>query len=93
MQSNAKTPQEYIESLPEDRKTALSKLRAAIHQNLPAGFEEAMSYGMLGYIVPHSLYPAGYHCAPELPLPFMSIASQKTLWPFIIWECIWIMNY
>ncbi|AFD07134.1 DUF1801 domain-containing protein [Solitalea canadensis] len=77
MQSNAKTPQEYIESLPEDRKTALSKLRAAIHQNLPAGFEEAMSYGMLGYIVPHSLYPAGYHCAPELPLPFMSIASQK----------------
>lgn len=77
MQSDAKSPQEYIESLPEDRKTALSKLRTAILQNLPEGFEEAMSYGMLGYVVPHSLYPAGYHCSPELPLPFMSIASQK----------------
>ena len=77
MQSDAKSPQEYIESLPEDRKIALSKLRAAILQNLPEGFEEVMSYGMLGYVVPHSLYPAGYHCTPELPLPFMSIASQK----------------
>ncbi|MNE51107.1 hypothetical protein D3C80_1457180 [compost metagenome] len=77
MQSDAKSPLEYLESLPEDRKTALSKLRAAILQNLPEGFEEAMSYGMLGYVVPHSLYPAGYHCTPELPLPFMSIASQK----------------
>src|SRR6266850_2885501 len=77
MQSRAKTPQEYIETLPEDRRRAIIGLRKAIRKNLPKGFAEVMSYGMLGYVVPHSLYPDGYHCDPKLPLPFMNLASQK----------------
>ncbi len=77
MQSKAATPQEYIDSLPEDRKNAMTELRKIILANLPKGFKEGMGYGMLGYVVPHSLYPAGYHCDPKLPLPFMSVASQK----------------
>jgi hypothetical protein len=77
MQSTAKTVDEYLASLPEDRKEAMTKLRNIIKKNLPKGFEECMSYGMIGYVVPHSIYPAGYHCTPALPLPFMSIASQK----------------
>jgi len=77
MQSAATTPQEYLESLPEDRKQAITKLRDIINKNLPAGFKEGMGYGMLGWAVPHSAYPAGYHCNPRLPLPFLSIASQK----------------
>lgn len=77
MQYAASTPKEYIEQLPEDRKEPLRKLRAAIRKNLPAGFKEEMSYGMIGYVVPYSVYPAGYHCDTSLPLPFMSIASQK----------------
>lgn len=77
MQSIAKTPEEYIESLPEDRQAAISKLRNTIASNLPSGFSEGMGYGMLGYCVPHSIYPNGYHCDPKLPLPFVSIASQK----------------
>ncbi|MNR78801.1 hypothetical protein D3C72_95000 [compost metagenome] len=77
MQSTATTPDAYIDSLPEDRKEAIAKLRAVITENLPPGFQEVMSYGMIGYVVPHSLYPAGYHCDPKLPLPFLSIASQK----------------
>jgi len=77
MQSKAKTPKEYVDSLPEERKKAISELRKVIKKNLPKGFVEEMSYGMLGYVVPHSLYPPGYHCNPELPLPFMNIASQK----------------
>ena len=77
MQSKAATPQEYIDNLPEDRKEAMAKLREVINQNLPDGFKEVMSYGMLGWVVPHSTYPAGYHCDPKLPLPFLNIASQK----------------
>lgn len=77
MQSKAKTPEEYLESLPEDRKVAIQELRKEILKNLPNGFAEEMSYGMLGYVVPLSLYPQGYHCDPKLPLPFMNIASQK----------------
>jgi uncharacterized protein YdhG (YjbR/CyaY superfamily) len=77
MQSHFKTPQEYVDSLPEDRKIAVEKLRKTVKSNLPEGFKEEMSYGMLGYIVPHSLYPKGYHCKPSLPLPFINIASQK----------------
>ena len=77
MQSNCKTPQEYLDSLPEERKIAVEKLRKTIKLNLPEGFQEEMSYGMLGYVVPHSIYPKGYHCNPKLPLPFMNIASQK----------------
>jgi uncharacterized protein YdhG (YjbR/CyaY superfamily) len=77
MQSDSKTPQEYVASLPEDRKIAIEKLRKTIVSNLPEGFHEEMSYGMLGYVVPHALYPNGYHCNPKLPLPFMNVASQK----------------
>lgn len=77
MQSKASTPDEYVAELPEERATAVQKLRDTIKENLPDGFEETMSYGMIGYVVPHSIYPDGYHCSPELPLPFMNIASQK----------------
>jgi hypothetical protein len=77
MRSEAATPEAYISSLPEDRRFAMSSLRRTILENLPKGFEEVMNYGMIGYAVPHSLYPDGYHCTPELPLPFIHIASQK----------------
>ena len=77
MTSNASTPEEYINELPEERKEVISKLRDAINKNLPKGFEEGMGYGMLSYHIPHSIYPDGYHCTPELPLPFMNLASQK----------------
>lgn len=77
MQSTATSPQQYVEELPEDRKEAIQKLRQVILDNLPEGFEEVMSYGMIGYVVPHSIYPDGYHCDTKLPLPFMSLASQK----------------
>lgn len=77
MQSKAATVQEYIAELPEDRQKAINALRKAIKKNLPKGFKECMNYGMIGYVVPHSIYPAGYHCDPKLPLPFMGLASQK----------------
>ncbi len=77
MQIKAASPDEYLEKIPEDRKEAMSKLRTVIKENLPVGFQETMSYSMIGYVVPHTLYPAGYHCTPDLPLPFMNIASQK----------------
>ena len=77
MQSSAKTVNDYLNELPEDRKAAFLKLRDSILKNIPKGFEEQMSYGMLGYVVPHSIYPNGYHCNPKLPLPFISIGSQK----------------
>ena len=77
MTSDAKTPEEYISALPKERKDAVSKLRKVILKNLPNGFTETMGYGMLGYVVPHSIYPDGYHCDPKTPLPFMSVASQK----------------
>lgn len=77
MQSKATTVEEYISELPDERKKAISDLRKIIKKNLPKGFKEEMSYGMIGYVVPHSKYPAGYHCNPQLPLPFLNIASQK----------------
>ena len=77
MQSTAKTPQEYIDSLPEERKEVIVNIRKSILNALPEGFQEVMCYGMLGYVVPHSIYPKGYHCDPKLPLVFMSLASQK----------------
>ncbi|AYN04454.1 DUF1801 domain-containing protein [Flavobacterium sp. 140616W15] len=77
MQSSAKTIEEYLSSLPEERKLSFLKLRETILNNIPKGFTEELSYGMLGYLVPHSIYPAGYHCNPKLPLPFINIASQK----------------
>ncbi len=77
MQIDAKTPEEYISKIPEERKLAFSRLRQTILDNLPEGFEETIQYGMIGYVVPHSIYPDGYHVSPQIPLPFMSIASQK----------------
>lgn len=77
MKSNANTIQDYINQLPDDRREAIEKLRTVIKKNIPKGFLETMSYGMIGYVVPHTLYPPGYHCDPKLPLPFMNIASQK----------------
>ena len=77
MKSTVQTPEDYIAGLPPDRQAAIHQLRGVINASLPAGFEERMSYGMLGWVVPHSLYPAGYHCSPELPLPFLNLASQK----------------
>ena len=77
MNYKADTPEEYIAQIPEERKEAFSKLRKTIQENLPDGFKECINYGMIGYVVPKSTYPDGYHCDPELPLPFMSIASQK----------------
>ena len=77
MQSKATTPEQYISELPEDRKVVIERLRKLILDNLPEGFEENMNYGMLGYVVPHSIYPDGYHCDPKTPLPFINLASQK----------------
>ena len=77
MQYKAATPDDYIAQIPEERKEVITKLRKIIKENLPKGFEEQMNYGMIGYVVPHSIYPNGYHCDTKLPLPFMNIASQK----------------
>ena len=77
MKNTATTPESYTESLPEERKEPFTALRNILKQNLPPGFEECISYGMISYVVPHSLYPEGYHCDPKQPLPFISIASQK----------------
>ncbi len=77
MKSTSETPENYIESLSNDRKAAMVKLRKVIKKNLPAGYKEGMGYGMMCYSVPHSLYPNGYHCDPKQPLPFLSLASQK----------------
>ena len=77
MQSKAKTVQQYLDELPDDRQEAISAVRDVMLKNLPKGFEEGMQYGMIGYYVPHSVYPAGYHCNPKEPLPYASLASQK----------------
>lgn len=77
MQSSATSATDYIAEMPAERQAAFKKLRASIKKNLSPGFQEKMGYGMLGYCVPHSKYPAGYHCNPKDPLPFMGIASQK----------------
>ena len=76
------TVSEYLANLPEDRREAFNKIRQVVLSSLPEGFEECMNYGMIGYVVPHSIYPSGYHCDPKLPLPFMNIASQKNFIAF-----------
>ncbi|MGL5892272.1 MAG: DUF1801 domain-containing protein [Bacteroidia bacterium] len=78
MSNKPATTDEYIAALSADRKEIVSAMRDTVMKNLPKGFQEEMSYGMIGFVVPHSLYPAGYHCDPKLPLPFISIASQKS---------------
>lgn len=77
MTSKASTPEQYVNELPAERKEAFSQLRNTILKNLPKGFEECINYGMIGYVVPHSIYPPGYHCDPKLPLPFVGLANQK----------------
>ncbi len=77
MQYEATNVDDYINQIPEDRKPAIQQLRKVILDNLPKGFEEGINYNMIGYYVPHSKYPNGYHCDPKLPLPFMNVASQK----------------
>ena len=77
MHFEANSPEEYIIQIPEERQEVMRKLRIIIKDNLPKGFEEGMNYKMIGYYVPHSIYPDGYHCDASMPLPFMNIASQK----------------
>jgi len=77
MQSSASTVEEYLAELPDDRRQAISVVREAILNALPEGYEEGMQYGMIGYYVPHSIYPKGYHCDPRVALPYAGLASQK----------------
>src|SRR5262245_40926708 len=77
MKSGAKTVQEYLKELPADRCQAINAVRGVILANLPKGYEECMSYGMIGYVVPHSVYPKGYPCNPKVPLPLVNLGSQK----------------
>lgn len=77
MRIKADSPTEYLSVVPDERRDGLTNLREVILANLPSGFKETMSYGMIGYVVPHSVYPQGYHCTPALPLPFLSFASKK----------------
>lgn len=77
MQSNAKTPDEYVARLPDERRQIVADIRKTINENLPKGFLEGMAYGLISWAVPHELYPAGYHCDPKLPLGYMGLASQK----------------
>lgn len=90
------TVSDYLANLAEERKEAFGKLRQVILSNLPDGFEECMNYGMIGYVVPHSIYPNGYHCDTKLPLPFMNIASQKNFIAFYhmgIYGNVELMNW
>lgn len=77
MQYEAQTPEAYIAQIPEERRGPLKELRKQIRENLPKGFEETISYGMIGYVIPHEIFPEGYHVDPTLPLPFINLASQK----------------
>jgi hypothetical protein len=77
MQSKAATVEQYLAALPSDRRAAIQAVRTVILKNLDVSYEEGMQYGMIGYYVPHSVYPAGYHCDPKQPLPFAALASQK----------------
>lgn len=90
------TVSDYLANLAEERKVVFGQLRQVILSNLPIGFEECMSYGMIGYVVPHSIYPNGYHCDTKLPLPFMNIASQKNFIAFYhmgIYGNVELMNW
>ncbi|QCX37692.1 DUF1801 domain-containing protein [Aureibaculum algae] len=77
MNYKANSVEDYIDQLPEDRKEPLKKVRLVLLKNLPKGYEEGINYNMIGYYIPHSIYPNGYHCDPKLPLPFINLASQK----------------
>ena len=77
MDLNASSVEDYISKVPEDKRSAIIRLREIIRQNIPKGFMEILNYGMIGYVVPLSIYPGGYHVDPKLPLPFINIAAQK----------------
>ena len=77
MKIEANTVQEYLDNIQEERKPAINRLRDIIKDNIPEGFVECISFGMIGYVVPHTIYPDGYHCNTKLPLPFLNIANQK----------------
>jgi hypothetical protein len=77
MPSKAATVEQYLFELPDDRRQAVEAVREVILANLDQDYEEGMQYGMIGYYVPHRVYPAGYHCDPKQPLPFAALASQK----------------
>ena len=77
MRIEANSVGEYLKKVPEDKRVYFKKLRETVVASLPKGFEECLSYGMIGYVVPHSIYPPGYHCDPSLPLPFLNIGCQK----------------
>lgn len=77
MRIEANTVEEYLSKVPAERQQAMTELNKVIKKNLPKGFEAHLSYGMMGYVVPHKLYPSGYHCDPKQPLPFLGFASQK----------------
>lgn len=78
----ASTPEEYVTLVDEARRPWFERLRATVAENIPDGFEETINYGMIGYVVPHSIYPEGYHCDPKAPLPFVNIAAQKNFLAF-----------
>jgi uncharacterized protein YdhG (YjbR/CyaY superfamily) len=82
MKYEANTVKEYFEQIPEERKPAMKKLWETIRKNIPKDFKEELNYGLPGFVVPHSLYPDGYHCDPKQPLPFLNIASQKNFIAF-----------
>jgi uncharacterized protein YdhG (YjbR/CyaY superfamily) len=82
MQIFAENPDAYIAALPEERQVVMEQLRKCVKSTIPTGFAEIVNYGMLGYVVPHSIYPSGYHCDPKQPLPFMGMASQKNFVAF-----------
>ena len=77
MTSSSKTIAEYLDGLPDERRRAISKVRQVVKKNIPQGFEEQLSYGMIGWVVPLKAYPPGYHANPKMPLPFCNLASQK----------------
>ena len=77
MATKPETPDQYVEELPDDRKEVIQRLRTILKENLPVGYEEDISYGMIGYVVPYSIYPAGYAVKPKVPLPLINLASQK----------------
>ncbi len=77
MPQAATTVKDYLESLPEDRRAAITKVRAAVNKGLPKGYKEGIQYGMIGWFIPHEIHPAGYHCDPKQPVPFAGLASQK----------------
>jgi hypothetical protein len=77
MAAKPTTAKQYLDSLPDDRRAAIKAVRATINKALPKGYKAGMQYGMLGWFVPHSIFPAGYHCDPKQPVPFVGLASQK----------------